>query len=274
MKWSHQSLKLLGLSRTEQRILEAVTIPRNVQGIAQTTRISRTGVNYCLEHLLQKGLVVKTTVGKRKKYVSLNPDELAELFQTIADKVSLSGKSRKKGARIKTSPENEFTIHVGAKEIIPAYERIAFENKNERIRAIQHHRSYHELLEKITPQQLIKFNRAIVKNHLIIDGMLNESAYQAYREEIVKNPKKYKASVESLKGRMADYTFFPDARFDHDAEIWIFRSTTLIINWHEEVAIEITNNNMTAFLKDMFEFVKRGGSKVDHHQALANSLKE
>jgi hypothetical protein len=100
--------------------------------------------------------------------------------------------------------------------------------------------------------------------------MLNESAYQAYKEEVLNNPRKYKDSVKSLEGRMADYTFFADDVFNHNAELWLFKNTSLLINWHEEVAIEITNKSMTSFLKDMFEFVKKGGHKVDHNQAMKN----
>jgi hypothetical protein len=161
---------------------------------------------------------------------------------------------------------------VGAKEIIPAYKRIASANRNERVRAIQHHRSWNELIKKISPAQLVEFNEQIKKNHLIIDGMLNKSAYKAYREEIKNAPDKNESAIKSLEGRMADYTVFGDEFFNHDAEIWIFKTTTLIINWHEEVAIEIINANMTWFLKDMFEFVKASGDKLDHNQALKEVL--
>jgi hypothetical protein len=120
----------------------------------------------------------------------------------------------------------------------------------------------------------VEFNEAIKKNNIILDGMLNKSAYNAYREEIKSNPKKHADAVKSLEGRMADYTVFPDEFFNYDSEIWIFKTTTLIINWHEEVAIEITNANMTGFLKDMFEFVKAGGSKLDHNKAIRELLGE
>lgn len=71
---------------------------------------------------------------------------------------------------------------------------------------------------------------------------------------------------------MADYTVFPDNFFNHETEIWIFKTTTLIINWYEEVAIEITNAHMTKFFKDMFEFVKAGGRKLDHNKAIRELL--
>jgi len=267
MNWADKSLRVLSLTETETSILNVLTAPKNVQDIAKDSGVSRTGVNHVLKNLIYKGLINYEVVGKRRIYSSVNLEQLAKKFQETLDQIEIANKD-KKGARIKISKEDEFVIHVGAKEIIPAYKRIASENKNERIRAIQHYRSWSVLAEKISSKQLVEFNEAIKKNHIILDGMLNRGAYNAYKEEIKKDPEKHADMIESLEGRMADYTVFSDEFFNYDSEIWIFKTTTLIINWNEEVAIEITNANMTGFLKDMFEFVKEGGSKLDHNKAM------
>ncbi len=263
----------LGLSTNEKKILEALSGVKNINNLVLEAGISRTGIIYRLNILEKRGLVRVVREGKRKSYIALTENELIDHLQLILNEARTSS-TNQKGARIKTTKEDEFIIHVGTKEIIPAYARIASENKNERIKGIQHHRSYNELLEKITPAQLVAFNKAIIKNHLIIEGMLNASAYKAYRQEISANPKKYQDSVQSLEGRMADYTCFADNHFNHDAELWLFKNTSLLINWREEVAIEITNHSMTAFLKDMFEFVKKGGQKIDHNRALRSALEK
>ena len=273
MNSSEELYDIIGLSDTEKSILSVLSDAKNVQDISELTNISRTAINYCLTSLLRRGLVRVIHNNKKKAYVGLTKNELIDKLQEAIDDVKFQH-SGKKGARIKTTKENEFIIHVGTKEIIPAYARIASENKNERIRGIQHHKSYNELIDKITPHQLVEFNKTIIKNHLIMDGILNESAYQSYKREILTNPEKYKGSVESLEGRMADYTFFSDNVFNHDAELWLFKNTSLLINWHEEVAIEITNKSMTAFLKDMFEFVKKDGKKFDHNQTMKNVLEK
>lgn len=271
MNWSHTSLKILGLTQTEIAVLNVLQVPRAVQNISRLSRVSRTGVNHVLEKLKDKGLVSYEVVGKRRLYKCIHLEELARVFQQASDQIQVSW-ANKKGARIKLSKEDEFIIHVGAKEIIPAYKRIAAENKNERIRAIQHHRSWSQLVEKISPKQLIEFNEAIKTNHIILEGMLNVSAYDSYKREVRDNPEKHVEAIKSLEGRMADYAVFPDNFFNYDAEIWIFKTTTLIINWKEEVAIEITNANMTGFLKDMFAFVKESGKKLDHNETVRTIL--
>jgi predicted transcriptional regulator len=259
--------KILDLSKLEHRVLEYLFEARSIQQIASGTGFSRTGIKYALKSMIDKGFVQKIKYGKRSLYVSVTKEELSRKIQDIADELVFSGRGLK-GVKLRTSKRDEFIIHVGTEEILPAYSRISSMNKNERIKAIQHHRSWVQLTDKITQEQLEEFNNNIIKNKIILDGMLNESAYKSYAKEIVANPKKHKKGVKSLKGRMADYTVFPDKYFDYDAELWMFKNTALVISWKEEIAIEITNKNITSFLKDMFEFVKMQGRKIDHNKMI------
>lgn len=270
MNWKHESFKVFGLSDTEMAILASLDQPRSLQQVAKASSLSRTGIKHAMKRLVAEGFVSPSAKGKRLVYVAIAPEVFSDKVRKALLEIE-QNMSEKRGVQVKTRKDT-FSIHVGAKEIIPAYKRIAFENKNERIRAIQHHRSWLELIEKITPKQLVAFNQAIVKNHLILDGMLNQSAYKAYQEEIKADPEKHAEAIKSLEGRMADYSVFPDEFFNFDAEIWILKRTTLVINWHEEFAIEIINENMTGFFRDMFEFVKAGAKKLNHERALQESL--
>jgi len=274
MNWHNKSLKILGLTDTETEVLKSLSLAKSTQDIKRLTGLSRTGIKYVLEKLMEKEMVEKVKVGKRFIYMAISKKELLQKLKEIFDEINIESGSvgELTGARIKTSKENEFIIHVGAREIVPAYQRIASINKGERIKAIQHHKSWVELSEKVSKEQLVEFNKSIVKNHLILDGMLNESAYDSYLQEIKKDPRKHKDTVESLSGRMADYTVFPNSVFNYNCELRLFKSTTLLINWHEEVAIEITNQSMTPFLRDMFEFVKAGGKKIDHNKVIRGVL--
>ncbi len=249
------------------RILRALSSPKNLQQIATDTGIIRTSVAYNLKVLGQRGFVIKTRLSKRPVYTALSSAALTKSLQRTID-IQRVGGGVKRGVRIKTTPEDEFTIHVGPQEIVPAFTRIATEIKGERVKAIQHHKSFNDLLEVTTPKQLVEFNHAIIKNNIIIDGILNEGAYQSYFDEILTDPKNHLAQIKSLEGRMSDYSVFPDNCFDWSAEIWIFKTTTLIISWKDEVAIEIINKNMTNVLRQMFEYVKQSSKKIDHNEMM------
>jgi len=261
MNWQNPILDFLGLTTLECAILGALTEPRNPSDIANLTGEVRTSISYNLNKLVSRGLVETITVGKRRLYVARSPAEVRRLFIHATEAAG----APLEGARIKTSQEDEFVIHVGTEEIVPAFVRIVVEIKNDRVKAIQHHRSYTDQVAVLTKEQAVTFNQAIIKNNIIVDGLLNESAYTSYEQKIRKNPEAYRAQIETLGGRMADYGVFPNDRFMVHAEIWIFKTTTLIINWHDKIAIEITNADMTGLMRDMFEQVKASSKKIDHN---------
>ena len=264
MNLSMTAASLLGLSSIEKTILFTLESPKGLQNIAADSKILRTSVSYNLKNLVKRGLVQQEQVGKRFIYRAISPAELSKNLQKIIDRLQLENLERK-GVRVKTSKEDEFIIHVGPKEIIPAFTRIATEVKGDRVKAIQHHESFNELLRVTTKKQLIEFNQAVIRNKIIIDGILNEGAYNSYYKEIISDPKNHLEQVKSLEGRMSDYSVFPDNRFEMSSEIWIFKKTSMIINWYEEIAIEITNKRTTDLLREMFEYVKHGSKKIDHN---------
>ena len=73
---------------------------------------------------------------------------------------------------------------------------------------------------------------------------------------------------------MSDYSVFPDNRFEASAEIWIFKKTSMIINWYERIAIEITNRRTTDLLREMFEYVKHGSKKIDHNLMMRSLIEK
>jgi sugar-specific transcriptional regulator TrmB len=273
MNWNSKAINLLGMSAVETAIMTSLATPKTVQEIAQATKLSRTGINYALQNLTDRQLIQVVPKGKRKLYSAISREDLQQLLDQATSELEREGEVGAKGGAAVKRKKGRFAIHVGKEEVIAAYKRIAYGNKNTRIRAIQHHRPWLELMDKITPRQLVAFNDTIKKNDLIIDGMLNASAYKAYQEEIRQDASKHLPVAKSLEGRMADYTVFRDDIFNYDTEVWLYKDTTVLINWKEEVAIEFTNASMTGFMRDLFAFAKAANQRINHHRALEAALK-
>jgi len=267
MNWRANTLDILGLSETEMKILEVLSTARGVQEIANLTEISRTGVNYCLKILRGKNLVFVVKQGKRRLYVGAVPSQVSSKLQSAIDELTLAS-GDKKGARVKASKTSEFIIYSGIREIIPAHERIASMNKDERIRAIQPNKSWMNVHKKLGPRQLTRFNNAIKENGIIIDGILQADAYRKYGEFFRHDQESLDEVARSFSDRMADYTTVSEKFFNYNAEIWIYTDTVFIINWQEEVAIEIRNPDIMNFFRDMYEIVKESGQKIDHNQMM------
>lgn len=272
MNWSNKSLSFLGLDQKEVLILEAFREAKSHREAAEKTRIPRTSVAFVVKNLVKKGLLLPVRNGKRFLYVSLTEQQLHNRLLQILGEMRATANERK-GAQIRISKESEFTIHVGLNEVIEAYSRIAAINKDTRIKAIQSYKSWITIVEKLGPEGLIRFNKHVRDNNLIIDGILQDKQYDWYGEYLKGHPQAESIdTAESLGQRMADYTLVPSEFFNVYSEIWIFRSTVIIINWHDEVAIEITNDQMMSFLRDMFEFVKMGGKKINHEEYLREMM--
>ncbi len=274
MNWSNKSLSFLGLDKKEILILEAFKEAKNHGEVAEMTHVPRTSVAFTAKRLLQKGLLLPVRHGKRFLYVSLNEEQLQNRLKQTLGEMRVTANERK-GAQIKISKESQFTIHVGLNEVIEAYSRIAVLNKNTRIKAIQSYKSWITIVEKLGPDGLIRFNQFVRDNDLIIEGILQENYYELYGKYLREHPRSDSIdTAESLGQRMADYTLVPAEYFNVYSEIWIFRTTVIIINWQDEVAIEITNDQMMSFLRDMFEFVKMRGKKINHEQELRKMLEK
>lgn len=272
MNWSNKSLSFFGLDKKEVQVLEAFETAKSHGQAAEGTKIPRTTVAFVTSNLIKKGLVLPVKHGKRFLYVAINEEQLRDRLKQMLGEMQATANERK-GAQIRISKESQFTIHVGLNEVIEAYSRIAAINKDERIKAIQSYKSWITIVEKLGSEGLIRFNQFVRDNNLIIDGILQDKQYKWYGEYLKEHSQPESMdTAESLGSRMADYTLVPSEFFDVHSEIWIFRTTVIIINWRDEVAIEITNDQMMVFLRDMFEFVKQGGRKINHEEELRKMM--
>jgi hypothetical protein len=273
MNWSNKSLSFLNLNETEIKILAALEQVKTFQEVAHTIDIPRTTVAFITKKLIHRNIVLPVRNGKRFRYIAITEEQLRSNLLSVIGEIE-STASERKGSQVKISKESEFTVYAGIKEIIPAHERIASLNANQRVYAIQPNKSWMNLHKKLSPPQLIKFNESIRKNKIILEAVLQENAYKLYGLFFKDNKQALQAVAESFTDRMTDYGTVPEKFFDYHAEIWIFKSTVMIINWEEEVAIEIINQNITGFIKDMFEIVKNNSKKIDHNQAMRDILGE
>lgn len=257
MNWEESTLRPLGLSNTSKKILSCLKNARSLNDVAKETGIPRTSVAYNLKELVKRGLVKTVVRGKRYQYIALSKEDLSVYLQKVTDS---------------PTKESGVIIHIHTKEIVSMYERIMSLHKDERWKVIQPNKSWMHMHKKLTAPELIRLNDAISKNGIIVDALIQADAYKRYREFFKRDEAALREIVGSFTNRKADYTLIPEHFFNHNAEIWLFRNTFCIINWEDEVAVEINNVDMMHFMKDLFEIAKMSGQKVDHNQAIRDLL--
>ena len=271
MNWNDKTLNFLHLHQKEKDILRALSSAKSTQEASKQLPYPRTTVAFTIKNLMKRGLIYPLKHGKRLLYVSLTEKELLSKFNEASEQISVQSQN-KKGARIKTTKGNEYSVHVGVDEILVAFEKITLLNKDERVKAIQSNASWKLQHKKLSIEGEVRFNNAIKNNKIIMEAIIESNAYKIFAETYKDDLAVLKELSKSFEGRMADYTAAPLGYFSHSAELFIFKSTILFINWEEEIAIEITNQDIFRFMCDLFTIAKNSGRKIDHNKEIRNIL--
>lgn len=145
-------------------------------------------------------------------------------------------------------------------------ERAIAAHPGQRIRGIQPNKSWMSAHRKNT-YNLVKLNEMIKDNRIIMDGIIQKSAYKKYRA-FFSSSNKLKKMVASFDGRMADYVAVDDNYFDQNAELVIFSDLVFLTNWEREVTIELRDQYIVDLLRDMFDIIKTTERKIDHNQEM------
>ncbi len=150
-------------------------------------------------------------------------------------------------------------------------------NKHERLYIIQPNQSTEMVLRKYPFNELVEINNFIKDNKIIVEAVLHENAFDHFFETLKKEQKtgrEIQAMFQSFADRVADTTYISKELLDFKAEIYIMGPVALILNWEEEVAVEIKNPDMVGMLKGFFEFIKHYGRKVDQNPMIAKLLEK
>ena len=118
-------------------------------------------------------------------------------------------------------------------------------------------------------------NKAIIDKGLIVEGLIREDYYTSTYLDLYKDDKeKQKTFLKSFIGRATDMVFVKNDFLNSSTDLMIFDNTAFLVNWKDEVAVEIKNQDMLEFLKEMFHLARGYGKKVDQNEYLKKLLAE
>ena len=242
-------LNILGLNSTEKKILRAIsTYSFSITDIASKTGLPRTSLLYILKKLEKRSLAIKIRDNKRFTWKS----------NVI--------KSIRQVQHATTHADPSIIVHRGAKAIFEILEEWKQLPKNTRVSGIQPDKSVRQALRKNKVTDLLRINEDIKKQGLIVEGIVHEKSVSSIISEI--GTKHARNMFNSFVGRLEDYVKIPDEFADVESEIYIYKNTAHIINWHTEIAISIHDKDMVELLKAMFSCVKEMGSRYSQNEKM------
>lgn len=258
-------IEVLKLNNHEQKVLSVLPIQAgvNVSDIARDSKVARMSVYLALNSLKSRGLVDYDRKGKRRFWKKLSDKDISKLIESSARQIY----ENKEKIEITHGENTGFTVLKGLQNLFTIFERIAQGHKGERLLAIQPTVSMKNVVQKFPWSTLKPIQDAIRENKIIVEGLLREDYYPTFLS-LLKNPEEKKEAIQSFIGRLTDMVFVSNEYLNSETELMMFRDVAFLVNWKDEVALEIKNKEMLSFMKESFELARGYGKKVNQNEYL------
>jgi sugar-specific transcriptional regulator TrmB len=266
---------LLGFTAQDLDILNALDTQMNISELAERLKIPRTSLYSMLSNLKRRGFIETVIVGKRKEWRAVQTQRLAahigELYSSMQNVRDTKGEK----VSLVTSRNTGFVLHKGKEHLVRLYKRMLDLHKSERLLILQPNQSTEIVMAKFPKGEMNNINKYIQKNKIIVEAIIHENAIPHYVESMKKigaTKEHIREAFSAVNNRVADTTYIPKEYLTVKSEVYIMNDVALIMNWEEEVGIEIKNSDMVGMLKEMFTFIKSHGTKVDQNPMIQKLL--
>lgn len=260
---------ILGFSRQETKIWQALEKGSwNVSELAGHTHFPRTTLYTALDSLRRRGLITSHRRGKSVVISPLPRQAISDILTESALAFNETGNVRMSSKKRNNSG---FTLIYGKKAMLKVWENLAKKGVK-RIFAIQPSRSLIHTISRFAPEEFVRINNAIKKNNIIVDAIIREDNLPAYMNFHKNNPSAQKNILRSFLGRMADTTIVKNDFLNNNADLILTSKSAFLMNWENEVGIEIDNTDMIELLRELFNLAKGYGKKLDFNTYIREHL--
>ncbi len=263
------TVDLLRLSNREVKVLAFLKqYPQSqIADIAKNTKIARMTVYLNLKSLKKRGLIHYNRKGQRKLWHIISDKLIAEIVTNVA--VTLSNSHE---MRVSVNDSGFAVVH-GIEGLYKMWKHILDLPANSRVYGIKPTSSMKHTLSKLEWQKIRVIQEQILAKPIIIDGVLTEDYYEYIADFYKSDRELQKKVLESYLGRATDMTFVSKEYFKlAESELILLSDIAFISDWKNEVAIEIRNPIMLNFLRELYDFAKDYGKKVDQNAYIKGLL--
>lgn len=256
---------LLGLSKQEEKIFTSLPTEGgfNVSEIARESKTPRMSVYLALHSLKKRGLADYSRKGKRRLWKKLSDQAFSQLMITTAKAIY----DNKDKIEVKHGENNGFVILRGLNNLFTIFERIASGHKGERLVGIQPTGSMVHVMKKLSWKTIKPIQDAIRENKIIVQGLVREDYYPTFVSLLKKDAEK-KEAINSFIGRLTDMVLVSNNYLNSETELMMFKDVAFLVNWKDEIAVEIKNKEILNFMFECFELARGYGKKIDQNEYL------
>lgn len=260
MKLAPAQLELLGLSRAEVKVLDAVWAGRDTPLlIARYTKVSRPAVYEILERFKKRGLV-KTNIRDGKRYWS--PAKARDLEEALYNTKKALLNIEDGVEEVHGLSDAIVIVHRGGEAVRALIRSLFRDHKNERMYGVQGDLVNIGWNKVFGVEATNELNRWVKSNHIIVEGIVPHGLFERLTAE------NGIGWARDFEGRMAVTHTIGEEYFEHGGQVWIFKHSLYLIAMHEEMIIEVRNSEMQKLMLALFHFIQDHSRKIDVNEVL------
>ncbi len=266
MKLSSEQIKLLGLSRKEIQVLDALRAGHSTPLlVSEHTKVSRPAIYEILARLHKRGLI-KSNIKDGRKYWSQTKDR--DLEQALYETKKALFNFKEGVEEVQGLSDSMVVVHRGDEAIRKLLRDILKNNKDARMYGIQGDVVVIGWNKVFGVEGTNELNRLIKKNRIIVEGIMPFGWFERQTKLLGKK------WAQEFEGRMAVNHEINEAYFKHGGQVWIFKNSVYLIAMNEEIIIEVRNSEIQKLLLSMFSFIQDNSRKFDVNARLRSLIEK
>jgi hypothetical protein len=270
-------LKFFGLTWQEKRILEQLpkTGAVSISELSRRTKLSRTTARENLYRLHERGMARKVRIhgalqwkcpssAALERYIAAG----AQMLGAFTDKKQRTVKVRH---AIHAADSVEVQVVHGALNIIHIHLREFACKKGERLLLTQYASGFAAQRKKIPSHFMKKANEIGAKHGGILEMIMTEKT----KREYAKLAHADASWAPNASQRLVDIGILPDEWFPNQtSELFIFRNTVMLTDWHNETAVLVENEELAGMLRNFFRLAKNQADTFNNHEFLTMLIEQ
>ncbi|MFA6414452.1 MAG: helix-turn-helix domain-containing protein [Candidatus Paceibacterota bacterium] len=261
-----ETLKLLGLSKKEQKVLIALQAGSDTPvKLSKVTDVSRTAIYAILQNLKKRGIVASRIRNGRKTFALSDEREIEEVLYAAKRTLLNIPEGREE---VHGLSDATVVIHRGQESIRKVLGDLLFAHKNERFFALIGDGAAEYWNKIFSLQETNRFNRALKKNNIIAETIIQDGFLERETRRLGVS------WAKDFEGRTTRVNSIDSEYFAYGAQVWIFKQSIYLMALGEELVIEIRNSEIQRMLLTFLKFMQDNSRSIDANELLRSVITE
>jgi len=261
-----ETLKLLGLSRKEQKVLTALQAGSDTPvKLSKATNVSRTAIYAILQNLKKRGIVASHIQNGKKSFAPADEREVEEVLYEAKRTLLKIPEGREE---VHGLSDASVIVHRGKEALRKLINALLSDHRQERFYGFQGDVAAINWNSVFNVEETNRFNRNIKKNSIIVEAVLPDGWFERQTRELgVEWAKDFEGRATRVNVIDAEY-------FAHGGQVFIFKQSIYLMALGEELVIEIRNSEIQKMLLAFFKFIQDNSQVIDANALLRGIISE